>query len=231
MCYNQNYLIKPRKGGEKMIIFVVLSDTLLWGIRKTTEYVADRYGQVIANLYSERLYRNRDRYNRLLRGEISEEDYWMSVRQGTPVSVREAEGFYTKALMCAKPGLMEILNSIKSHPSQIPSCKGRIEYGRPDVQLLCDYNKERKSKIREFHSDLFEECSRSYWSFEYRQIVPDKGYLERILNVAGVGPKEAFLVAGEPFSTTAASLAGIPNQMYVNPDRFKKHLLEYGFEL
>lgn len=237
-----------------MIVFIVLSDTLIWGIRKTSEYVADRYGQGIANLYSRRLYNTRDRYNKLLRGEISEEDYWKEVGI---ISAKEAKAFYTKALKSVKPGVMEVLRSIKSYPSQIPACRGRIEYGIPEIQLLCNCNRERQELIKEEHSDLFEIASMAHWTFDDHQTISDeikknqrnyfeksyfeKSYLEKKLEVNGIHPLEAFLIAGETYSTTAASLArdpfnlraptmGIPHQLYINPDHFRKRLLEFGFE-
>ena len=225
-----------------MIIFIVLSDTVIWGIRKTAEYAADRLGQVVANQYRSSIYYSREKYNRLLRGEISEEEYWQATLKSLPISVKEAEGYYSRALRCAKPELLEILSSIKSHPSQIPACKGHIEYGRPEIQLLCDCPRSRQDEIKNNHPEIFKGATQAYWSFEYGHIVSDKGYLEAILQIAGIRPEQAFLIAGDPFSTTAAALVddpyssngipsfGIPNALYVRPESLKKRLLNYGFE-
>ena len=214
-----------------MIIFTSLSDVLIKGVEETEKLVRSCYGDKVGFEYSKRLDKTRPEFEQLLRGEITEDAYWKTVldNQNWPFGLRDIKKILSATLKESIPGVMGVIQDIKSFPSRLPACNAEQIYGSPEVCLISNHIMERMEEIKSYHPKVFKTCNKSFWSCEMSSIASDDGFFKSILKINDLNPNEAIYIDVNPFNTTAAVLSGITSIIYTTPSRLKKSLMEYSF--
>ncbi|MBR3254331.1 hypothetical protein IKF88_01190 [Candidatus Saccharibacteria bacterium] len=214
-----------------MVILTDLSDVLIHGLYGADEIIAERYGKNVAEAFWQRHLETEEDFRELMRGKMSEDDYWQRLLQGDdwPFGIREIEDVFSENLRRDVPDTLQVYQRITSHPRSLLH-RHDILLGAPEIYIISDHIEERIEEIYQYHPDIFKVAQKTFWSCELGNIKMDEAFFPQLLRVFDMPIDEFIFVDDNAYNTTAASLAGIASIYFKNAKQLEKTLRAYGFE-
>ena len=215
------------------IFFTDLSEVLIYGIFGIEDVIEHYYGETAVEKYARRKDEVWPMFRKLLRGCISENQFWeYFLRSGKwPFGVEEIKHLFSINLAKKIPGTFEVYESIIRYPASIkgqkPS-KERIE-GRPEFWLISDHIAERKEEIMALHPEIFDFCTRHIWSYDEIAIKKDPAFFHRLIKKNDLDPEEIIFIDDDIDNISAASDAGIHTLWFRNYIHMRFSLRRQGF--
>lgn len=216
-----------------MIILTDLSEVLVQGLVGLEDLIDQQYDTSIAMNFFERKKTMTSRFEDLLRGCMTEDDFWDEfLSEGNfPFGISEIKSLFSLNVAHEIPGTFDVYRTIGRHPAFIrnrkPS-KERIE-GRPEFWMISDHIAEREFELENLHPEIFASFSRRIWSFDEVAIKKDPGFFYRLIKKNDLDPEELLFIDDLVDNTTAASRAGINTLCFCNSRRLRHTLPHYGF--
>ena len=205
-----------------------LSEVLCHGLYGIDEIVAERYGVETSLQFRLRLQDENETFRELLRGKMSEEEYWKKVIAGGdwPFSIKEAKSMLSANMSKTIPGTLDVYRRIIAYPRKLG---GESVCGRPPVILVSDHISERLAELRQLHPDIFSLVKRAYYSCSLGRIKQDPGFFPELLRKTGLSADQAILVDDMEENIGAASRSDIYGVIFQNAEQLERGLMEYGF--
>lgn len=213
-----------------MILLTDLSDVLIGGLNDTAELINEKFGRTASFGCWWRYRQTRNSFNKLLRGELSEDEYYRIFFEDCRFPFTEDELYkcFSKAFQVENRGVLSVYQRIIAHPRLLSSGAGMIK-GRPDIYIVSDHIAERVDEIKDYHPEIFSLMKGEFWSFDLGMIKKDPGFFQAVLKKLGVGPNEVVFIDDKATNTEAAAKTSIANITYKNPRQLEEQLREFGF--
>lgn len=214
-----------------MIILTDLSDVLVEGVGGAAKLITKRYGKLVGIACILRLKATEENFKELLRGKISEEEYFTKfLSKGKwsfgPKEIRQA---FSDAFKMSVPGTLDVYRNINAFPQKIGD-KKKI-FGRPKICIVSDHIKECVKEIANYHPEIFEIMTDQYWSYELGMLKRDEAFFQKLLStIIGVPPDEVIFIDDKKENVIKANHAGIKSIQFVSAPQLKLELQTCGFE-
>ena len=214
-----------------MVILTDLSDVLIHGLYGVDKILAKHYGKNAAETFWQRHLETEEDFRELMRGNMSEDDYWRLLLQGNdwPFGIQEIKDIFSENLRRDIPGTLGVYQRIITHPRSLRH-RYDVLLGTPEIYIISDHIEERIEEIYQYHPDIFNVAQKAFWSCELGNIKMDETFFPQLLRVFDMPIDEFIFVDDNAYNTTAASLAGIASIYFKNAKQLEKTLEAYGFE-
>lgn len=222
-----------------MVLLTDLSEVLITGINGLEYRVADRYYREpeakieFAVRFRRRLYELNGQFQELLRGRMTEDEYWQQfLASGDwPLTLEEIKAAFGENLRDIVPGTLQLYQRI----TQYPDLPGRPEscfiHGTPDIYLVSDHISERKAELEAAHPDVFQLFTDAYWSCDMAALKSDAVLFPWLLRDLCIDPCEALFIDDMHVNVETAARAGIPSVHFRNVCQLEATLRDvYGFQ-
>ncbi len=214
-----------------MVILTDLSDVLIKGIYGIDKLVAERYGADAGKRSWERHLEIEEDFRELLRGGMSEDDYWrLFMQKGNwPFSIQDIKDLFSENLKITIPETLKVYQRIVSYPYSLLDADGMAVSGMPEIYIVSDHITERLDEIHRYHPGVFTVASKEFWSCEIGMIKSDDGFFPQLLRILDLPEDEVIFIDDSAMNTTAAALAGLATIRFENATQLETVLKEYGF--
>lgn len=214
-----------------MIILTDLSEVLIRGFYGIETLVEESYGEEIAERFAERRRRCNPYFVELMRGHLTENQYWEIFLRDYdwPFGAAEAKLILTFNLALGySRSAMSVYKRIIEYPETTLSDSKRIS-GRPEFWIISDHIAERKDEIESMHSDIFKFATKTIWSFDCGIVKSDNGFFHQLLYKYGLDRGELILVDDLVNNIWSASSTGIAGILYHRPKQLEEEMRSLGF--
>lgn len=210
-----------------MTILTDLSEVLIYGLWVTNAFVADDYDRKTADQYWQRHLETFDVFMEVMRGHMSEEDYWRKFfKDGRkwPFGILYAEGTFSRAMRLSLPGVLKVYQEAHWVDPETQEVK------KPRIIVVSDHIESRVGEIKKNHPEIWEVADDFAWSFQYGKVKRDKGFFTELLNKFSLDPGETVLVDDSPTNcSVAAAETGIHTILFDDAKRLRNELSDFDF--
>ena len=211
-----------------MIILSDLSEVLIHGIYGTQDILLEDYGPEVAGVFWQTHIRTERVFHNLMRGKMSDREYWKLIYPGHPKMARMVRKALSKNLHFEVPGTLGLYQEIQAHPERLES-SARMVAGMPEIWVASDHVREWAPLAITFHPELGRLVENFHWSYDYGMLKSDPGFFRSFLEKTGLGPREVLFIDDMPINVVAAEDAGIPSIVFYDAKSLKTSLIERGF--
>ena len=199
-----------------------LSDVLIGGIIGLDDVIAVRYGENVSREFSKRFRDNYPNFNDLMRGVISEEEYWELFSRGEAWS----DGFSTSLVR-----ELFVLNMQKVVPNTFDLYrKLLLPSGQsPKYYIVSDHIREYSRLVENWHRDIFKWADKVFWSYDCGNIKRDEGFFTNFLRNNELGESDVIFIDDSDWNIENAESSGILSFHFDNAERLESELVACGF--
>lgn len=214
-----------------MIILSDLSEVMISGIVGTEKIIAARYGKAAGRKFHERHSEVNHVFCDLLRGKMTENEYWgIFFKEGEwSFGVDEAKAAFGENMTHTIDGTLKLYQRIISYPRSLSGEFGMAS-GMPTIYIVSDHIAERINEIKAEHLDVFRIVKDEFWSCDMGLIKSDPGFFPRLLKDGHLKPDEVLFIDDNPINVIAALKSGITGIRFHNAKQLETVLRDtYGF--
>lgn len=205
-----------------MVILTDLSEVLISGFYGIENILGDRFAvspegkAALAKKLWERHLVTNHVFLELLRGKITEDEYWQEFFQGEQwvFGLEEAKAAFSANMRHVIPGTLELYQRITRHPHTLT--RGYYVYGRPTVYIVSDHIDSRINEIKAEHPDIFRVATDQFWSCDIGMVKQDPGFFAWLLDETGLDPGEVIFIDDNATNVLAALNVGIAGIKFEN---------------
>ncbi len=176
------------------------------------ENLVQENSDVTAAEFNERKSETLDSLFQVMRGHITEDDYWsaMLIDTNWSIGVEQLKDLFRQNVSIPVAGTAEIVRDLKKNHN---------------VFLLSDYAREWTPFILDFHKDL-ELFDQKHFSFESGKLKSDEGAFPAALEKFQISASETIFVDDLATNINAAGSHGIQGILFKDADDLRKQLAE-----
>ncbi len=204
-----------------MIILTDLSEVLIHGFPGTEKIVSERYGVSAGSKFWDRKCQLSDEFKELLRGQLSEDEFWKMIFQGDDweFGPEDAKAMFGENLSCPRyDGVLEIYEKVK-------------DLNHAKLWIVSDHLRERVPELLREHQDVFAIAEKVIWSCDVHKIKSDPGFFEELLHTNGLSPKDVIFIDDFCRNVSAAGECGIPWVHFRNAKQLESELEKLGLQV
>lgn len=222
-----------------------LSEVLINGIDGLEWVLANKYYKdpadqaAFARRFLERRAEMDDCFCILMRGDLTETEYWEAFLQGGdwPFDIAGVKSGFSQNLRGIIPGTMDVFHRIIGYPGIIDD-QVKIVIDTPPIYLVSDHIEERLDELEQYHPEVFEPyrqdifrlIQRRFWSCELGFIKQDPEFFKIVFRRLCIAPENALFIDDNPGNIAAARRIGMPSILFQNARQLEREMHDrYGF--
>ena len=170
-----------------------------------------------------------DQFKELLRGGISEDQYWHNALGGDEVTISLAKAAFSDNLKKSIDGTLKLYQSIIKFPCSLDDPMGGTRPGMPDIIIASDHIAERVPEVKAYHPEVFRVVKECFWSCEMGCIKQDPEFFAQLLEEIGCKGSEILFIDDGPVNIAMASQFGIHGIRFRDVTQLRRDMSKYGF--
>lgn len=203
-------------------ILTDLSDVLIGGMIGLDDIISNKYGECFGNEFSIRFASTYSVFNDLMRGRISEEEYWEclyldSLWSGI-LSIADMKNLFALNMKKIIPGTLDLYNRLI-----LPNGYS------PKYYIVSDHIKEYREHITNWHHDLFNLADKVYWSYDCGRIKRDDDFFTIFFQDNSISSYNAIFIDDSKQNIDNANKSNILSIYFSSSEALKEDLLKLGF--